>query len=168
MVLSVINFLIFAFDKRIDIGIQTLLLIIMCIFLYAIPIRSHIRLSEALKNPIIVTSKKIVVGKKVFELKDIKKSVYNISTGDLYIYLKNGKKFRICKDPSKTYYIGIHTNFSYTNFSYREYREALRKLGIPFEVVRKKGLFGTEPVRGKEAYREMRHRERCEKWLEKR
>ncbi len=90
-------------------------------------------------------------------MKDIKRSVYNISTGDLYIYLKNGKKFRICKNVSKAYYMG-----AYTHFSYREYGKALRKFGTPFEVVRKKCLFGTEPVGGREAYREMLHRERYE------
>ncbi len=50
-------------------------------------------------------------------------------------------------------------------WEYVEYGEALKKLGIPFEVVRRKGLFGVERVRGREAYKEIRHRERYEKWI---
>ncbi len=135
----------------------------MCIFLYSVLIRSHMALKENIKNPITVTENKIIIGTKAIPAKYIEKSVYNISKGYLYIYLKNGRKIRICKDSSKATYFSWGAHFSYI-----EYGKALRKLGIPFEVVRKKGLFGTEPVIGREAYREMRHKERYEKWLEKR
>lgn len=113
------------------------------------------------RNQVKVKSTKIEIG-KLFEaaIGDIKKSVYNVSTGTLYIYLKNGKKFKIIKDISKISWWGEKTHFSYV-----EYGEALKKLGIPFEVVRRKGLFGVERVRGREAYKEIRHRERYEKWI---
>ncbi len=115
------------------------------------------------RNPVKVKPTKIEIG-KLFEapIDDIDKSIYNVSTGTLYIYLKNGKKFRIVKDISKISWWGEKTHFSYT-----EYGDALKKLGIPFEVVRRKGLFGVEPVRGREAYKEIRHRERYEKWIKR-
>lgn len=113
------------------------------------------------RNTVKVTAEGIEVG-TLFKanIEDIKKSTYNLSTGTLSIYLKNGKEFKICKDISKISPLGGHNHFSYI-----EYGNALKKLGIPFEVVRRKGLFGAEPIRGREAYKEIRHRERYEKWI---
>ncbi len=114
-------------------------------------------------NTVKVTTEGIEVG-TLFKanIEDIEKSIYNLSTGTLLISLKNGKKFKICKNISKISPLG-----GYAHFSYTEYGEALKKLGIPFEVVRRKGLFGVEPVRGREAYKEIRHRERYEKWIKR-
>ncbi len=112
------------------------------------------------RNVIKVTIKGIYVGSRFFPKENVKKSVFNLTNGFLYIYPKKGRKFKICKDISKISYFGGGTHFSYT-----EYGNALKKLGIPFEVVRRKGLFGVERVRGREAYKEIRHRERYEKWI---
>ena len=113
------------------------------------------------RNPVKVTTTKIEIG-KLFKspVEDIKKSIYNVSIGTLYIYLKNGKKFKILKDISKISWWGEKTHFSYA-----EYGNALKKVGIRFEVVRRKELFGVESVRGGKAYKEMKHKERYEKWI---
>ena len=123
--------------------------------------RIYWAMHKAYRNLVKVKQTKIEIG-KLFEapIEDIDKSVYNVSTGTLYIYLKNGKSFKIVKDISKISWWGEKTHFSYA-----EYGNALKKLGIPFEVVRRKGLFGAEPIRGREAYKEIRHRERYEKWI---
>ena len=123
-------------------------------------LRVYWAMHKTYNNLVRVTPNGIEVG-KLFraEIKDIERSIYNISTGTLTIYLKNGKKFKICKDILRISHLG-----GVVHFSYIEYGKALEKIGVPFEVVRRRG-FRVEPIRGREAYREMKHKERYEKWL---
>ena len=133
------------------------------IVIYWVLLRIYWAMHKAYNNPVKITTNEIEVG-RLFKvrIKDLEKSVYNISEGTLYIYLKNGKRFKIPQDISKISWWGEKTHFSYI-----EYGKALKKIGVPFEVVRRRG-FRVEPIRGREAYREMKHKERYEKWIKSR
>lgn len=127
---------------------------------YWIPIRIYWKMYRTYRNTVKVTEEGIRIGKWYFPKDAVEKSVYNLHNGHLYIYLKNGKKFKICKDISKISPFGGDSHFNFT-----AYGKALKKIGIPFEVVRKKGLFKTETIRGRELYKEMSHRKRYKRWL---
>ena len=125
---------------------------------YAV-LRTYWQMYKTYRNYVKVTTDGIKIGKWYFPREEVKKSMYNVTNGFLYIYRKNGRKFKICKDISRISYFGGGTHFSHI-----EYEKALKKIGVPFEVIRKRG-FRVEPIRGREAYREMKHKERYEKWL---
>ena len=120
------------------------------------------------KTPIMVTNSGIYVDKRFMHREDVSKSTYDLSRSVLRIYLKNGHCMKIYRDPRKIFLFGMFIkDCKCESFNYMGYEKALRRLGIPFQLLRKKGLFGTEIFRGKAAYDEVKHRERYEKWIKR-
>ena len=153
----------------VDIGIldinyivYTIIFIAAIIADYITGLRIYWHMYRSYNNLVRVTTEGVEVGKWSASVKEIERSVYNVSNGFLYIYLKNGKKFKICKDIAKISYFGGGTHFSAF-----EYGAALQKIGVPFEMVRKKGLFKTEPVKTMKDFKRLRHKERYRRWLER-
>ena len=105
---------------------------------YIIVLRHHFYIKKLLKYRLKITPKYIIIDKKAIPKENILKSIYNISTGVIFIYLKNRNIIKIHRDLSKLWFSNVIIEPQDFNFDYLSYGKALKKIEIPFEVVRKK------------------------------